>query len=303
MIPAGYASLTRMVDRQLAVFPEHQRFLETRFSGVDEPHLQFSDWIAGLIERIAGDNIDVVCSDYRWLSQMFMVEEIQFRRTGKYRYSTFVDAERLVYSDFAFMTRYMNGLLASQLWWRNHTDILWFFRETFLPGIADASNHLEIGPGHGLLLHLAASSGRCASAEGWDVSQASIAGTEAALAAMGTLDRISLRQVDMFAGPPGQYSSITFSEVLEHLDQPVRALEVLHRLLAPGGKIFINSPANAPAPDHIYLFNSPEEVQKMVEDAGFIVTDRLFAPSTGSTLERARKAKFVISAALVATKP
>lgn len=303
MVPETYASLTRMIDRQLSVFPEHRRFLESRFSGVDERHLRFTDELGAMIEKVAGPKIDTICEDYRWLSQVVLGEEVQFRRSGRYRYSTFEEAEKMVYSNFELMSRYMNGLLASQLWWRNHTEVLSFYRNVFIPGNASEFHHLEVGPGHGLFLYLAAISPNCRSAEGWDISEASIAGTKAALAALGAPDRIALRLVDLFAAPSGRYDSITFSEVLEHLEDPAHALKVLYGLLAPGGRIFINAPANSPAPDHIYLFRSPEEVEQMVVDAGFTVVDRMFAPCTGYTLERARKAGLAISAAVIAAKP
>ena len=65
--------------------------------------------------------------------------------------------------------------------------------------------------------------------------------------------------------------------------------------------MFITSPVNAPAPDHIYLFRKPEELVQMMEDCGLQVLHTCFAPATGATLERARKQKLTISCAGVAT--
>ena len=41
-----------------------------------------------------GDQARVYAEDYSWMSEMMPREEIEFRRTGRYRLSTFEGAER-----------------------------------------------------------------------------------------------------------------------------------------------------------------------------------------------------------------
>jgi 2-polyprenyl-3-methyl-5-hydroxy-6-metoxy-1,4-benzoquinol methylase len=297
-----FRNIANAIELQLDIFPEHRTYLEKRFSGADEASLRFADHVADWVMRIAGEDIGRIWEDYRWLSEMVLEEELHFRRTGAYRLSTFEEAFAQVYSNRQFMSRYMNGLLASQLWWRNHTEVLRFFRDRFVASNVSGFSHLEIGPGHGLFLHLAASSPGCASAEGWDISDTSLEATRAALNALGGRDDLHLRKADLFAPPKASFSSITFSEVLEHLERPQEALRILHGLLQDGGRIFVNAPVNSPAPDHIYLFEAPEDVVRMVESAGFAIVETLFAPCTGATLDRARRLKLSISTAIIATK-
>lgn len=303
MVPAQFSQLNRLIDLQLAAFPGHRGFLTKRFADSNEDHLRFCEQLSGYVFRVAGDDIQRIVEDYRWLSGMVLEEELFFRREGRYRLSKFQDALEQVYANTPFMAKYMNGLLASQLWWRNHTEVLRFFRDVFLPGNKDRFTHLEVGPGHGLFLTLAASSPKCATAEGWDISEASLEGTRAALKAMGAPGNISLKAVNIFEAPNGQFDSVTFSEVLEHLEEPLKALEILRGLLKPGGRIFVNAPVNSPAPDHLYLFRSPEEVRDMVEAAGFEIVDTLYAPPSGASLEKARKQELSISAAVIARRP
>jgi 2-polyprenyl-3-methyl-5-hydroxy-6-metoxy-1,4-benzoquinol methylase len=274
-----------------------------RFADSDAAHLEFCDQLSGTVLRIAGGDIERIVEDYRWLSAMVLEEELHFRREGKYRLSKFADALEQVYANTPFMAKYMNGLLASQLWWRNHTEVLRYFRDVFLPGNKKNFSHLEVGPGHGLFLTLAASAPNCASAEGWDISEASLDGTRAALKAAGAPGHISLKGVNIFEAPSGQFDSITFSEVLEHLEEPLAALKILRGLLAPGGRIFVNAPVNSPAPDHLYLFRTPEEVRDMVQAAGLDIIDTLYAPPSGASLEKARKQELSISAAVIACRP
>jgi 2-polyprenyl-3-methyl-5-hydroxy-6-metoxy-1,4-benzoquinol methylase len=294
--------LDKMVAAQTASYPDFAEQAAKRFAKDDAGALKLADDIARLVLLVAGGELATICEDYRWLAQMVLAEEDFFRRNGRYRLSRFQDALEQVYNDRVFMTKYMNGLLATQLWWRNHTEVLGFFRDRFVAENARGFSHLEVGPGHGLFLYMAAMSERCGSAEGWDISDASLAGTRKALDAMEVKRDVTLRKVDIFASPKGSFQSITFSEVLEHLEEPLNALKILHGLLAPGGRIFVNAPVNSPAPDHLYLFRTPEEVAGMVEKAGFTVVETKYAPATGSSLERARKLSLSISAAVIATK-
>jgi 2-polyprenyl-3-methyl-5-hydroxy-6-metoxy-1,4-benzoquinol methylase len=302
MIPPGLPYLERLVAQQLSAFPEHGPFLTKRFSALRGAELNFAERIAGKVIQIAGDSLDRVCEDYRWLSGIILDEELHFRRTGRYRLSTFEEADAEVYSNSEFMSRYMNGVLASQLWWRNHTEMLRYFDADFLERNPREFRHLEIGPGHGLFLSLAAASPNCESAEAWDISDVSLLNTRSALAAM-RLDReVSLKKASIFEAPKEIFSSIVFSEVLEHLERPADALAILRGLIADDGRIFLNAPVNSPAPDHLYLFETPEQILQMIVDAGFAVESSRFSPYTGATLERARKMKLTISVGVIARK-
>lgn len=299
----SYPDLARVVGEQLKAFPEHAAYLEKRFRDETPDALEFANALSVMVDSVCRGDLPTICADYRWLSGIVLEEEIFFRRNGRYRLTSFEEAVSEVYDNREYMTRYMNGLLASQLWWRNHTEVMRYFRDTFLGKAPEGFTHLEVGPGHGLLLALAASTGRCSVAEGWDISAASLANTREALEGMGVAaDKVTLKAVNIFEAPEASFQSITFSEVLEHLEDPAGALRALAGLLAPGGRIFVNAPVNSPAPDHLYLFRTPEEVEDMVRAAGLEIEESLFAPCTGATLERARRLNLTISAAVIARK-
>ena len=67
--------------------------------------------------------------------------------------------------------------------------------------------------------------------------------------------------------------------------------------------MFLNVPVNSPAPDHIFLWHSPEEVVDLVKDCGFEVVDTRFVPATGFTEEEARRRKVTINSLVIAKKP
>jgi 2-polyprenyl-3-methyl-5-hydroxy-6-metoxy-1,4-benzoquinol methylase len=302
MIPAGLPYLGKLIAHQLSAFPEHDSYLSRRFSELSGAEWNFAERIAEKVLQIAGDRLDRVCEDYRWLSGVMLDEELHFRRTGRYRLSRFEEAQAQVYSNLDLMTRYMNGVLASQLWWRNHTEMLQYFHDDFLGQNRKRFRHLEIGPGHGLFLSLAAASPSCLSAEAWDISDASLLNTRNALGAMHLGHEVLLKKASIFDAPKGQFTSIAFSEVLEHLERPSDALSILRGLLAEDGRIFLNAPVNSPAPDHLYLFETPEQIVQLVIDAGFAVESSRFSACTGATLERARKWKLSISVGVILRK-
>ena len=295
-----YPALHTLLDHQLKLFPKHRPYFAKRFRECAGDHLALSNEISDQVIKIANGHLDEVLSDYDWLTQVVLEEELHFRRTGGYRLSSFEEAESTVYADPVYMRRYMNGLLVSQVWWSNHAGVIGFYRDEYLPSLPEDFRHLEIGPGHGLFLYQAARAAQCGCLTGWDISETSLAMTREALGAMNVDRPVALSAQNIFEAPEGEFDSITFSEVLEHLEQPLEALKILRSLQSSRGRIFINAPVNSPAPDHLYLFRTPEEIIDMTVAAGFEVLSVKNFPSNGVTLEDARRRCLAISTAIIA---
>jgi len=71
-----------------------------------------------------------------------------------------------------------------------------------------------------------------------------------------------------------KYDLICLGEVLEHLDNPKSILLRLSSLLKPNGILWITTPTNSPAIDHVYLFNTKEEVFKLIRDANLDIVSK-----------------------------
>jgi 2-polyprenyl-3-methyl-5-hydroxy-6-metoxy-1,4-benzoquinol methylase len=304
-------SVLALVDAVLAAWPEHEKFLRTSFRDRSSQLLDTTDIIAQLLVTIStaqGRILADYAADYRYLCEKIVYpEELYFRREGKYRLSTFAEAVEQVYNDTTVMSRYMNGLFVSDALWFNHASAMNDFAKLYLPGTRAGGSHLEIGPGHGMLLHLALRFGRFERLSAWDVSATSVAHAGNVLEILGERDRVSLHLRDLYAretlaDEKGRYDTIVFSEVLEHLEEPFAALSIIRELLAPGGTVWINVPANGPAPDHLFLLRSPDEARKIVEAAGLEVIRADAFPVAGSTIERAISQELPISCVLTAKK-
>jgi 2-polyprenyl-3-methyl-5-hydroxy-6-metoxy-1,4-benzoquinol methylase len=301
-------ALHECLTRQLEVTPDHATFLLKRFAQVEPLEAILLERLAWAIFDLADGRLLQYCLDYDWLTGTVLEEELFFRRHGRYRLETLAEAIAEFYSRPALMTRYMNGLLMSQLWWANHTRALVCYEEDFLAGAAGRC--LEIGPGHGLLMQLAARSG-FESVEALDISEASLSLTRAALLRMGLASdtsRFAFHSGDLFdpvtmAPFTNRFDGVVFSEVLEHLDHPSEAMRILFDITRPGGRVFLHVPVNSPAPDHLFLLRSPEEARRFVAGFGFEVRVERFLPGANLTLERAIKTESTISCVFVLEKP
>lgn len=297
-------SLNSVLQHVTSVYPGHDSFLSKGFSIRSESELKDSELIAEWILKVAGKEILSYCQDYQWTCDQLLGEELEFRRSGRYRFQKLEELEDFVYQNPTYMARYLRGLLLSQLLWNNHFYSFSFLLHRFIPQNPHRYRHLEIGPGHGLLLHLASSDPRCDFAEGWDISPTALEETQRSLSALD--DRTAkLKLCDaskVESTGPGSFDSIVMSEILEHVEDPRSLLISTIHHLKPEGRLFINVPINSPAPDHLYLLTSPQEAVELIESCGLEIMEKEFFPMTGYSLEKATKFRATISVVIVARK-
>jgi 2-polyprenyl-3-methyl-5-hydroxy-6-metoxy-1,4-benzoquinol methylase len=300
-----FDTLGHLVSRQCLASPRHIGFLSRRFRNAENADLRLCDELARQILALAGDDLPAFIEGYDFICDIQVEEEIFFRRHNTYRLKTVREAIAEVYSNRAYMRSYMHGLLMSQVFWSNHASCMRFYIEEFLPRNRERYDFLEIGPGHGLLFNRAASDSRAGSITGWDLSPASVEESNDALRRLGVSRNFRLEARNLFdaTAEDDRFDAIVFSEVLEHLEEPVQALQKLRALLRPGGRVYINVPVNSPAPDHLFLIRSPEEVLALVESQGFRIERTGFFPATNYSLAAARKHNLTISVCVVAVTP
>lgn len=291
-----------VVDAVLQAWPDHAAYLLKSFAARSPAVLAATEVAAVAARKLMAGDEARFAQGYKWTCDRLREEEIFFHREERYRLSRFAEAWDEVYSRPAYMAPYVDGLLVSQLLWFNHAATFEMFMNRVLAAAGSPFDYLEIGPGHGLMMALAAGTPWVRSLEAWDVSSVSLAETRAALATLGVTMPAKLIEVDILsvAAPAGQYDLITISEVLEHLEAPQQALAFLRQALRPGGRMFINVPLNSPSPDHIYLFSTPDELIAMVEAAGLrIIALEMFA-TQGKKLASALANRISVSTGIVA---
>lgn len=142
---------------------------------------------------------------------------------------------------------------------------------------------------------------------GIDISEASIKQTKAIIdyfypEAEG---RFNLRNMDFFEATdlePGTFSAIVMGEVLEHVEQPQAFINRIAELATDDAYIYMTTCANAPAIDHIYLYETPEEVEDQFRAGGLEIVDSIILPYEGQTVERCIKDGLAINVAYALKK-
>ena len=302
LLLTGKFETSAVVDAVLDVWPDHLPYLVRSFEARSPDMLEATEIAASAARRLIAGNEAQFAADYRWVCDRLREEELFFHREGRYRLSTFAEAIAEVYSNNEYMARYINGLLLSQLLWYNHAATFEMFLNRVLAASVEPFDYLEVGPGHGLMVFLAARSPFSRTLEAWDVSEVSLRETGAALDRLEIVRPVSLVETDILRAqkPDRRYDLIVISEVLEHLETPEIALRFLRRAITDNGRIFINVPINSPSPDHLCLLSSPDEVRELIQASGFRVeTMELFA-TQGKRIERALRDRISVSAGVIA---
>lgn len=291
-----------IVEAVLNIWPEHLGYITKSFAGRDSKMLETTEKIASAARQLMAGQEQRFAQDYKLTCERVRAEEIFFYREGRYRLSSFEEANREVYANAAYMREYMNGLLLTQILWCNHTAIFEMFMNRVIGAATQDFDYLEIGPGHGLGIAFAAEATKCRSLEAWDVSETSIEETRNALHRLGVQKPVRLELTNIFTTqlPQRKFDLVVIAEVLEHLEEPQRALEILHNVINDTGRLFITVPLNSPAPDHIYLLRSPEEVTALVQAAGFSIDSMELYATQGRDLKKAFAAQMTVVAGVIA---
>jgi SAM-dependent methyltransferase len=163
-------------------------------------------------------------------------------------------------------------------------------------------DYRHLPPGGGTLLDVGCGSGNflvLAKESGWEAL-----GVEPDSAAVAEARRkgvsVQLGGLESYAGQEGRFDVITMHHVIEHFHDPLGALRDCHRLLKPGGILWLVTPnidsfgharfgrlwRGLEVPRHLVLFNERSLFQAL-ECAGFKRWHRFSAPSAHPPLVQA----------------
>ena len=217
-----------------------------------------------------------VADNYLKMIDDMRKEGLYFYRNGKYKCENQSIAYEKVYSQKDIMSYYMNALLMSQILWKHHFNIFMYFQDNLKKLFSDKQNLniLDVGPGHGFFSFLVKKEfPEYKKIDIVDISETSLEMTKDIIGFDNNKINYFLKDIFAFDGSI-VYDFIVLGEVIEHLDDPKAILTKLSNLLAPGGLLWVTTPTNSPALDHVYLFRSKQEVIQLVEEAGLeIVND------------------------------
>jgi 2-polyprenyl-3-methyl-5-hydroxy-6-metoxy-1,4-benzoquinol methylase len=251
-----------------------------------------ADWDRRFGETIAifvadtADNLDAAIRGYVNFAIDGMRLQKRFEKTRRYDSKSYDEAAKTIYHNESHMLGlYLPGILLSHYLWPHHYRQLQFFERSFLPSFLAAPHRTfcDIGPGTGFYSRQLLASAPDAIGRGFDISRSALLYSQRQMAAFGLADRWNVQSRDVILEPPEhRWPFLVCIEVLEHLEDPLTFLKALRRILAEPGRGMISAAVTAPNEDHIYLYNSADEVRAQLEEAGFSVlqtqVDRAYEP-------------------------
>lgn len=230
----------------------------------------------------------------RWAEDyLHLLHEMQnlrqpFLETGRYPNESFAEVEAYFYSNPELMGRHMRALALAQFLWIDQCERMRFFLAHLIENSSPIRRYLEIGGGHGLFLSEAIDAlDSKVSYTMLDISESSL---QLARAVVG--DRPRYLKGDVFDFEEEGWDLIVLGEVIEHLEDPRAMLKQLRLLVAPGGRLFLTTPANAPMPDHIYLFRNADEIRSLCHECGWKILTETTAYSDGIRADIAERLQY-----------
>ena len=275
-----------------------QSFLENKDpSFYEQANVFVSDYekyleAQGLQFEFAIDAYLAMCKD-------MIVCQVSFMKTGKYPTENQSQAFFEVYNSREVMFGYMVGLGFSQFLWSSHYEMYEHLKAELQLGKQDISSYLEIGPGHGLFLKYALQNlnANC-DFKVIDISETSI---DMARSLMELDPHSENKNIEYITGDflefhdNKKFDVIVMGEVLEHVDNPNEMLLKIKDLLAPTGKAFISTCINCPMTDHVFHFNTVDEVKEILTSAGLQILSERILPVEDLPMEDIVSRKITIN--------
>jgi 2-polyprenyl-3-methyl-5-hydroxy-6-metoxy-1,4-benzoquinol methylase len=189
------------------------------------------------------------------------------------------------------MLDYVVGLAMTQLFWRNHYQIVRFFLDHYLPLVKNFETGAEIGVGHGLFHSELLRAAPRMTTTMLDISRTSLNMTKKLISATGIdPDRANPALCDVQEAiplPDGSLDALLMGELVEHLGDGSTFMAAIAAKMKPSGFCFFTTAANAPAEDHILLFRSTGEIRELIDRAGWDVVDEYVGTLRNMTVEEA----------------
>jgi len=289
-----------IVEKIYLKSPLQKKRISAYLAGCDPAFFKEADeftsrYVAFLATR--GISIDYAVDAYLKMCGNMLRCQVDFMRTGRYPVDSSDHANQTVYSSETEMLSYMVGLGISQFLWNTHYEMFTFFSHAIRERSNKIVNYLEIGPGHGLFLEKALLLGSVLKeAVAVDISPTSLKLAESIISHSMPDKKVRFLLGDILKTDPGnQFDFITMGEVLEHVNHPQALLVRLKQMLALEGRGFISTCANCPAIDHVYQFDTVDQIRELITSSGLIIEKDLPLPVENMSVGEAENRRITIN--------
>lgn len=179
-------------------------------------------------------------------------------------------------------------LILSILFSINRFEIYKYFREMTCKYVWTGTKCLEIGTGSGIdSLFLSDKF----NLETYDTNPIS----RKCLEALNIIDNVNYYQTEFSFKKENYYDYIVMTELLEHVEDPVKLLKGAAASIKNNGYIFVTFAMRTPQIDHIYHYMDLQQVKNQIEESGLNVRDEFIAVNTMMSLDEEQKMKAINS--------
>jgi SAM-dependent methyltransferase len=261
-------------------------------TGLDE-RLPVLEKIAERLDEISdGPWIADAVKAYALLSLEFLKLQRKLEKTGTYLLHSERETFEQVYdNDEVLGFYYLAGLLLSQGLWPNHFGLLSAF-EQFLPEITSQAHVLEIGVGTGFHLRELFERVPGVRYAGVDISRFAVAFAQRYAFGSEPPSRAEFTLQNATAGLSFADATFDFAlcgEVVEHVENPAALLREILRTCKPGAAFYMTTAIYAASIDHIYLFESAQDVRDLIAFSGWTLERDWVFPVYAGDPEAPRK--------------
>ena len=233
--------------------------------------------------KMSNNNWDTYCSNLNNLVDMsieFLKLQKNLEKTGRYLHSTFEEVEKNEYNTNnkdLDGPDYLWGLYFSEIFWKIHHSFSNFSLNDFMSNVPPTGKVLEVPCGTGFFLCEFLRKNSNWLGIGVDLADSAIKFSQI-LFHTNNIPKNSYKIMKMNfhqLESNEKYDRILCGEFLEHLEDPFSALKKLKSLLTNGGKLFITVAVWAAHIDHIFLYESSDQVREHIRKAGFKIEKEL----------------------------
>jgi 2-polyprenyl-3-methyl-5-hydroxy-6-metoxy-1,4-benzoquinol methylase len=245
-------------------------------------------------------DLDYLVECYNLIVKDTLIEQFYFVRNKKYRYSSYEEVANSVYLNEDYMRKYMYGLGITSYLWVQHLKYNIFFKETIPKNLK--GKYIEIGPGHGHFMLDAIEMTSYDHFVGVDISPTSLNMTKEILDNHTFKEgkKIDLILSDFLKIDNSQkYDALVIGEVLEHVESPIDFITKIKSITHINSYIYLTTCINAPAIDHIYLFDSVDHLEYIINQGGLVISSKMVVPYPGLSIEETVEKRLPINIALI----
>jgi len=279
--PAGFTGGMREYGDLLDYYTENDRVLALSLTTVRRLKGEAVESVAReILGYLTARGIENPAARYSARTKELFELQNEFERTGHYRASSYAEVPQLDREEYNL------GLLLSFIATLHRFEILERLREFYCLPCGGPKRLLTVGFGTGYELRHAFQLLQGWEHSAFDTSPEARAYATDLLRFFGCpVDRLTLGEFPLETEEgqgeyAGCFGKIVLCELLEHLEAPDRAIASVGKALHPDGHAFLTMAVNIAQEDHIFLYQSPGEARRQVEESGLLVLQEWLAPVT-----------------------